>query len=207
MCGSASVTCWSPTRSKRKKRSLRRQIRALPARTVLLALDETDLLLLPPLRAGWAVRGQPAPVPISGRNARRTVFGSLNLRTGHALFLAQAHKRAKNFQAFLHFIHGHYRGWSVALLLDENSCHSAQGSLRVAHALGIQLLWLPKRSPHLNPLEHLWRHAKAVVCANYQYPTLQAQVDQFIHYLQSLWPTQRLRKAGILSGNFWLQKL
>jgi hypothetical protein len=85
-------------------------------RTVLLAQDETDLLLLPPLRAGWALRGQPAPVFISGRNARRTVFGSLNLRTGHALFLAQSHKRAKNFQAFLHFIHGHYRGWSVALL-------------------------------------------------------------------------------------------
>jgi hypothetical protein len=29
-------------------------------------------------------------VPISGQNARRTVFGSLNLRTGHALFLARA---------------------------------------------------------------------------------------------------------------------
>jgi transposase len=207
MCGSASVTCWSQTRSKRKKRRIRRQIRALATRTVLLALDETELLLLPPLRAGWARRGQPAPVPISGQNARRTVFGSLNLRTGHALFLVQRHKRAENFQAFLELIHQHYRGWSVALLLDENSCHTAQGSQRVAHALGIQLLWLPKRSPHLNPVEHLWRHAKAVICANHQYPTLQAQVDQFIHYLQSLSPTQRLRKAGVLSGNFWLQKL
>jgi DDE superfamily endonuclease len=133
---------------------------------VLLALDETDLLLLPPLRAGWARRGQPAPVPISGQNARRTVFGSLNLRTGHMLFLAQKHKRAENFQAFLKLIHSHYRGWPVALLLDENSCHTAQGSLRLAHALGIQLVWLPKRSPHLNPVEHLWRDAKAVVCAN-----------------------------------------
>jgi hypothetical protein len=44
---------------------------------VRLALDETDLLLLlPPLRAGWALRGQPAPVALSGQNARRTVFGS-----------------------------------------------------------------------------------------------------------------------------------
>ena len=70
-------------------------------RTALLALDETDLLLLPPLRAGWARRGQPAPVPISGQNARRTVFGSLNLRTGHVLFLAQPRKRAKTFRPFL----------------------------------------------------------------------------------------------------------
>ena len=205
MCGSASVTCWSPTRSKRKKRSLRRQIRASPARTVLLALDESDLLLLPPLRAGWALRGQPAPVPISGRNARHTVFGSLNLRTGHALFLAQSHKRARNFQAFLHFIHEHYRGRSVALLLDENSCHTAQGSLRLAHALGIQLLWLPKRSPHLNPVEHLWRHAKGVICANYQDACLDHQVGSFIDHLQSLSAIQRLRKAGVLSKKFWLR--
>jgi transposase len=179
----------------------------LPARTVLLAQDETELLLLPPLRAGWARRGQPAPVPISGQNARRTVFGSLHLRTGHALFLAQKHKRAENFQAFLHHIHWHYRAWPVALLLDANSCHTAQGSQALAHALGIRLLWLPTRSPHLNPLEHLWRHGKAVVCANHQYPTLEEQVDHFIDYLQSLSPTQRLHKAGVLSGHFWLQKL
>jgi transposase len=177
----------------------------LAPRTVLLALDETDLLLLPPLRAGWARRGQPAPVPISGQNARRTVFGSLNLRTGHALFLAQRHKRAENFQAFLKLIHQHYRGWPVALLLDENSCHTAQGSLRLAHALGIQLVWLPKRSPHLNPVEHLWRDAKGVRCANYQDACLDHQVGGFIDYLQNLSATQRLRKAGVLSKKFWLR--
>jgi hypothetical protein len=84
-------TCWTPTRSERKKRWIRRQIRALPARTALLVQDETELLLLllPPLRAGWALRGQPAPVPLSGQNARRALFGSLHLRTGHALFLAR----------------------------------------------------------------------------------------------------------------------
>jgi DDE superfamily endonuclease len=203
MFGSAFVTCWPRTHSERKKRRLRRQIQALAARTVLLAQDETELLLLPPLRAGWAPRGEAAPVPISGQNARRTVFGSLHLRTGRALFLAQSHKRAENFQAFLHLIHGHYRAWSVALLLDENSCHTAQASQRLAQALGIQLLWLPKRSPHLNPLEHLWRHGKAVVCANYQDTSLDHQVGRFIDYLQSLSATQRLRKAGVLSSHFW----
>jgi len=25
------------------------------------------------------------------------------------------------------------------------------------------LLWLPKRSPHLNPMDHLWRHGKEVM--------------------------------------------
>jgi transposase len=207
MCGSASVTCWPRTPSKRKKRRLRQQIRALAARTVLLVQDETELLLLPPLRAGWARRGEAAPVPIGGHNARRTVFGSLHLRTGRALFLSQNRKRAENFQTFLQLIHWHYRGWSVALLLDANSCHTAQSSQALAQALGIQLLWLPKRSPHLNALEHLWRHGKAVVCANHQDASLDHQVACFIDYLQSLSATQRLRKAGVLSKDFWLREV
>ena len=104
-------------------------------------------------------------------------------------------------------IHWHYRTRPVALLLDANSCHTAHGSLALAQRLGIQFLWLPTRSPHLNPLEHLWRHAKGTVCANHQYPTLEEQVDHFVHYLQSLSPTQRLHKAGVFSRHFWLQKL
>jgi transposase len=65
-----------------KKRHIRRTIAHLPPRSVVLAEDETNLLLFPPLRASWAQRGEPAPVPITGRNARRVVFGALNLRTG-----------------------------------------------------------------------------------------------------------------------------
>jgi transposase len=120
-------------------------------------------------------------------------------------FWRERHKRAENFQAFLKLIHQHYRGWSVALLLDENSCHTAQGSLRLAHALGIERLWLPKRSPHLNPVEPLWREAKGVLCANYQDAGLDHQVDGFIDYLQNLSASRCLRKAGVLSKKFWLR--
>jgi hypothetical protein len=207
MCGSASATCSRPIRSWRKKRSLRRQIKALPASTALLAQDETDLLLFPPLRAGWTRRGEPAPVPICGFNARRTVFGTLNLCTGHALFLEERRRRAEEFQRFLELIHWHYRAWPVALLVDENSIHTAQGSQALAQALGIELLWLPKRSPHLNPMDHLWRHGKAAVCANYQHASMDEQADRFIEYFQNLSAAERLRKAGVLSKRFWLRKV
>jgi len=196
--------CLRPIRSWRKKRSLRQQIRALGAQTALLAQDETDLLLFPPLRAGWARRGEPAPVLISGFNARRTVFGTLNLRTGHTLLLEQKRRRAGEFQEFLELVGWHYRAWSVALLLDENSIHTAQGSQALAEALGIRLLWLPKRSPHLNPMDHFWRHGKEVVCANHQYASITVQTQSFIAYLQSLSPAERLRKAGVFSKDFWL---
>jgi hypothetical protein len=114
-----------------------------------LAEDETDLLLFPPLRANWSRRGEANRVLLSGRNARRVIFGAMNLRTGTRLFLARQHQRQEDFQAFLHLVHEHYRGWHVALLLDENPSHKATRSQRLASDLNIQLLWLPKRSPEL----------------------------------------------------------
>ena len=76
-----------PDPEREKKRRIRRQIRALPRRSVVLAQDETDLLLFPPLCAAWSKRGEDAKVWLSGRNARRVIFGAMNLRTGTRLFV------------------------------------------------------------------------------------------------------------------------
>lgn len=167
--------------------------------------DETDLLLFPPLRAAWGRRGQPLAVPISGANARRVIFGTINVATGHRLFLARQRQRGSDFQAFLRVIRRHYPGRPVALLLDEDPSHTAQASQELATGLGIQLLWLPKRCPELNGMDHLWGHGKDHVCANRQYPGIEAEVARFIDYLQSLSNQEALEQAGIRSDDFWLQ--
>lgn len=172
---------------------------------MVLAEDETDLRLFPPLRAGWALRGQPAPVPISGGNAKRVLFGTLNLVTGHRLFLIRKQQRGLDFELFLEEIHDHYRGWGVVLLLDEDSSHTAADSQLLAEDLEIELLWLPKRSPHLNPVDHLWRHGKAVKSANHQHASIETQAEEFVGYLQGLGAQEALRKAGVLSPMFWLK--
>lgn len=169
-----------------------------------LAEDETDLRLFPPLRAGWAVRGQPAPVPISGSNAKRVLFGTINILTGHRLFLARRQGRSLDCQEFFEEVHDRYRGWRVSLLLDEDGSHIAADSQALADDLDIELLWLPKRCPHLNPMDHLWRHGKAVMSANHQYDSIDTQVEQFIGYLAGLSGREALRKAGVLSPGFWL---
>jgi len=64
----------------------------------LLVEDETDLLLFPPLRATWSPRGQPAQVLLTGWNAKRVVFGAMNLVTGHRLIHVRLHQRAADFQ-------------------------------------------------------------------------------------------------------------
>ena len=169
----------------------------------MLAQDEADLLLFPPLRAAWAKRGEVAKVWLSGRNARRVIFGAMNLRTGARVFVPRAKGRSGDFQAFAGEARSAYRGWHVALLLDEDPCHTAKASLRAVE--GMTLLWLPKRSPKLNPMEPLWGKGKDVISANQQYAGIQEQVDRFLRHLRGWSNQEALHKSGVLSKNFWLR--
>jgi hypothetical protein len=163
----------------------------------VLAQDETDLLLFPPLRAGWSKRGEAARVRLGGRNARRVVFGAMNVRTGTRLFVPREKGRSADFQAFVSEVRSAYRGWHVALLLDEDPCHTAQASRRAVE--GMSLLWLPKRSPKLNPMEALWGVGKDVISANKQYETIEEQVHRFLMYLCRLPDREALHTSGFLS--------
>ena len=194
-----------PGRRGGKKRAIRRRIRGLPARSVVLAEDETDLLLFPPLRASRSPRGRPKEVALSGWNGRRVVFGAMSLRTGHRVFVPRERQRAGDFQAFLRLLHYRYRGWHVALLLDEDPSHTAAGSTDLAEEFGMELLWLPKRSPKLNPLDTLWGQAKDVISANKQYATIDEQVERFITHLSGLSRKEALHTSGVFSKDFWLR--
>ena len=144
-------------------------------------------------------------MPISGGNAKRVLFGAINLETGRRLFLVRRRKRGLDFEDFLEEVRWYYRGRHVALLLDEDSSHTAGDSQDVADDLGIDLLWLPKRDPHLNPMDHLWRHGKEVMSANHQYASIDEQAERFIGYLSNLSRFEALKKAGIFAKDFWLR--
>jgi transposase len=179
-------------------------LRGLPPQSIKLFEDETDLLLFPPLRAAWGRRGQPLEVPLSGANARRVVFGAINIDTGRRLFLVRRRQRSEDFCAFLPLVARHYRGRRVALVLDEDPSHTATASRELASELDIQLIWLPKRCPELNGMDHLWGHGKDHICANRQYPSIDAQVERFVAYMAGLSHQDALRQAGLLSQEFWL---
>lgn len=168
-----------------------------------MAQDETDLLLFPPLRASWSKRGEAARVWLSGRNARRVIFGAMNLQTGTRLFLPRQKGKSLDFQAFLEEVRWHYRGWHVALLLDEDPSHTAGASQRAL--MGMTQLWLPKRSPKLNPMDTLWGQGKDVISADKQYGTIEEQVDRFLSHLRALSNWEALQTAGIFSEKFWLR--
>jgi len=171
-----------------------------------LFIDSTIFNEIPPLRAMWAPMGEQAKVPIVGRHRdKRILTGVLNIQTGTYFQYFSETYTQDTFHTILRLIRRHWRGWNIVLFLDKNSAQWAHSSRRWARHLNIELRWLPKACPELNPVDHLWRHLKRDILANEPLPNLEATLKRAWSYLRDLSPRERLRKAGVLSGHFWLQ--
>ena len=69
------------------------------------------------------------------------------------------------------------------------------------------LLWLPVRSPELNPMDTLWGQGKDVVAAHRQYKTIDDQVDRYLDFLRGMSDLEALHTSGVLSEEFWLRSV
>jgi len=87
---------------------------------------------------------------------------------------------------------------------DRGSPHTAADSRALAAEFQIQLRFLPVATPELNAMDHLWRHVNRDVLSNRPTCSIDTSADVACQYLLDLSPQQRLKKAGVLSGNFWL---
>jgi DDE superfamily endonuclease len=171
---------------------------------VVLFTDATILTETPPLRACWSPAGEQAEVPVTGNRGRTVLYGALNPATGK-LWLDEAGKwDQRSFQEHLRSVRSVWRGWHVVLFLDRGTPHTAAASRELAAALGIEPRFLPTACPELNPVEGLWRHAKGRVLANEPTPDLADGLGRVCDELFMMSPAERLKLAGVLSGNFWL---
>jgi DDE superfamily endonuclease len=184
-----------------------RRLRRVEPGAVILFEDETTLRWFPPLRGMWAFRGEQAKVPITGQNAKRVLFGAINFRTGHRVVLRRPQTRQADFQEFLRLLRRRYGGRPLYLLLDKAPCHDTKGSRGLAARLGIELVWLPKQCSELNAMDHLWKPVKGQISANWQWSTVDEHADHAERWVLGLSDREALRKAGILSEDFWLRHL
>ncbi len=173
---------------------------------MILMVDETMLRLFPPLRAQWAKRGEQAEVAITGQNARRVLFGAINIRTGHRLVSVARSQKQGEFHDFLRYLRRCYRGRTLCLILDKHGSHTALVTRQLASNLGIRLLWLPTQSPELNAMDHLWRSLKSRIAGNRQYETIDELANTAQQWVMSLTARRARRLAGLTSVNYWLRR-
>jgi transposase len=167
-------------------------------------LDETIITETPPLTACYGPRGEQVEVPVTGHHARRVLHGVLNIHSGGVLFLITEAWDQQTHQAFLNMMRLHWSGWHIVLFEDRSSPHTAATRRRHAKALGIEVRFLPRATPELNAMDHLWRYVKGRLLANRATQTIHASADAACQALLAMSRHERLRKAGVLSGHFWL---
>ena len=171
---------------------------------MILMLDETIITETPPLYHSYGRIGEHVRVPITGHHARRVVHGVLNIHSGNVLLLITEEGVQETPQAFQGMLSTPWRGWHIVLFEDRGSPHTADESRELARALGIDVRFWPIATPELNAMDHLWRHVKGHALANRTTASIDESADRVCQDILTMSPRERLRKAGVLSGNFWL---
>jgi transposase len=168
--------------------------------------DETIITETPPLSCCDGRIGEQVCVPITGNRTKRILHGALNIRSGEVLLLITDEWVQETPQAFLLMIRSHWRGWNIVVFEDRGSPHTAEASRELANNLRLEVRFLPIATPELNAMDHLWRHVKGRGLANRPTQSIDTSADSACRYLLAMSRQERLRKAGVLSGNFWLTK-
>ena len=167
-------------------------------------LDEVIITETPPLYSCYGRIGQVVSVPITGNRAKRILHGAINIYTGDVILLITNEWVKETHQAFLHMVRKYWRGWHIILFEDRGSPHTADDSLALAANLNIAIRFLPRATPELNAMDHLWRWVKGRGISNRPTISIDQSADKACQYIFNLSRHERLEKAGILSGDFWL---
>ena len=128
---------------------------------VIACLDEATFGLIPNIVRGWARRGS-RPVAIHNFQHKWTnVFGARSKRS----FVFSFSKK-KNQRVFIEFLKKLVKRWGkLCLFIDGAPYH--RGKRVKAFAKGrrktIKLVYFPKYSPDINPIEQCWKPARKVL--------------------------------------------
>lgn len=165
----------------------------------LLYEDETTVRLLPLLRAMWMLVRQQVRIHVPPNwNRCFHIFGALEVGTGEWVYRFFDQRTRKEFIAFLEHLLTVYPRGCIFLILDNGSIHTAKEVLEwLATHPRIQLLWLPTYSPHLNPVERIWKVMKQAVAANRAYAQLGMLKQAAREFFADLTPEQALQTASL----------
>lgn len=164
----------------------------------VVAEDESDSQLLAMVRAMWQRIGEQLRIVTPGVNAKRGIFGALNVRTGEWFYQVTPRKRGIEMIAFLERILTAYPTGRVAVIVDNAPIHvSRLVRTWVAAHPGLELVYLPTYSGHqLNPVEKVWWALKGEIAANRCFRSL-VDLETAIHrFFEDFSPERALGLAN-----------
>jgi transposase len=160
-----------------------------PKSANLAFLDSTDLHWNPDIGSAYGLAGQQLKVDSPGlENPWYALFGSLIFPSGEGLYTIHHRKRAAELLEHIQLLIDLDPGAFWFVVLDNASAHTtpAVHSFEQLHLDRLELVYLPTYSPHLNPIERLWRLMRSQVTRNRFYESLSALADVAVRWLNQL---------------------
>ena len=125
--------------------------------------------------------GQRKLIPAPGSPQHLHVFGAYNWRSAEVSYTTAPRKNSDTFITFLEHLLEEYPRQHLILVMDNASYHHSKTVEAALSLLEDRLLviWLPKYSPFLNPIERFWLHFKQLTVANRLHRSLE-ELDQTV---------------------------
>lgn len=171
-----------------------------PKDTIVLFEDETEVHLNPTISKCWSESGIQVKVESARNDERYQVFGSVNYYTGDLVYIQEERKTTAQFVFHIEQILSRWSESPVVLICDNYSVHKTKAvkELERKHFGRLLLVYLPTYSPHMNPIEMLWRHIRRLVTHNSWFGCLSALMVAVASALDGLTSDSIL---GIIGGS------
>lgn len=173
-----------------KLQALRQLLATLPANAIAVFQDAVDINLNPKIGAMWMRRGQQAEIPTPGTNAKRSLAGSLNWRTGALMVTEGLPKEGRSAALFVrHLDDLRCRllcDRKIHVLCDNARSHDCKLVQRYLRQWGHRLVlhYLPTHAPDANPIERVWWHLHEEITRCHRCQTLEELLDLVFAWLQ-----------------------
>jgi hypothetical protein len=167
-------------------------------------LGETVITERPPLSACYGRVGERVRIPLRGSHARRFLHGAINVRSGDVLLPVTEAWTGAEPTHFLNLIRAHRRGRHIVLFEGRAKQHAAPPSLRMAAWCSIEVRLLPRATPELKAMDHLWRHTRQTALSDRPTETIERSAQPAGEHILGVSRRERLRRARAPSANCWL---
>lgn len=165
---------------------IKRLLKHLPASETAVFQDEVDLNLNPEIGSMWPAKGQQTEIVTPGNNVKRDLAGSLDWRTKRVYSTLGKCRHGELFIAHLADLNRALKHDQVVPVICDNAPFPTSKAVRawLAKHPRIRLVFLPKYSPELNPIERVWWHLRDEITRNHQHPQIGGLIAATLRWLK-----------------------
>jgi hypothetical protein len=125
----------------------------------VVTVDQTRKAVATHLIHGWFPEGERPTLPVSGAWESVKLLGALTDRGETRFFDCESNFTAEVTIHLLQALQQEF-GEKIAVVLDNASYFTANAVTDFAEETPVELIYLPRGSPELNPVEECWRQFK-----------------------------------------------